>query len=491
MYGDEFPAENADSRDPVIQLHQSPNEIVPNDIWSEVFYRVCQDSLAEYRKSDREASIPLSPFTLSHVCRHWYDLATSLPILWTNLFVFEHTKSPYSLLTTSLQRTGSSTLSIWIVAKDCGTFDIPNFAACLKALGAVCDRWKSLSLALGDTGKAEASRFFNESDNMDTSTNDFSSLEYVESTLPAGDRIPRVSDEYHFLQYVFNHRPTFKPCTIRLSSWYPIYADVARTNQPDPSMIWTSVTSLVFHRQHLTNTHLLFMHLSMMPKLQSLEVNTCFILPTYHPPRNRAALENLTKLAIYNTDDSLAVETIFSHLLVPKLENVDMTPNFHFRGFRKMAETSQCSVRQLSITIKDTKSFNELFFLLASPTFQSLHELTICGKVLDQECVEALEIPPPVTFESEDLYQPVLVSSAKPLPNTNGLTHLTLLGCSTPDGQLGDLAKGRKEHGSLCYFYVETNESVEDKHREDSGVFRELQQLGFEAYLHRTCRVIQ
>ncbi|KAJ7504902.1 hypothetical protein B0H11DRAFT_2343264 [Mycena galericulata] len=124
--------------------------LVPTELLCDIFIlalpctstiTVASDRISHMRKIRR------APWTLAHVCRHWRDVAVSIPKLWTgiafsSLFSERH---ELRLLNAQLRRSQHEPLDVIIGLDRASTF----FDVALQRLSQHCGRWRSLHLSFG------------------------------------------------------------------------------------------------------------------------------------------------------------------------------------------------------------------------------------------------------------------------------------------------------------------------------------------------------
>ncbi|KAF8961506.1 hypothetical protein BDZ97DRAFT_1200935 [Flammula alnicola] len=94
-----------------------------------------------------------SPFALSHVCRHWRNVALEFPCLWSALRVIWPRVRRIKLIELWLARSKSCSISLYLHQG----VDMANFSATAKILALFIKhigRWKSIELVLQDSVEA-------------------------------------------------------------------------------------------------------------------------------------------------------------------------------------------------------------------------------------------------------------------------------------------------------------------------------------------------
>ncbi|PPQ66907.1 hypothetical protein CVT24_008522 [Panaeolus cyanescens] len=453
------------------------NDIVPSDIWQEVFRLVCQNELKSVESTVQRPTkidFPRSAFNLSHVCRHWHGVITSQPLLWRNLFIHVRVKSPDSLLQTCLSRTGDVGLRIFIVAYKTDEAGLQALQSCFYTLQPVSNRWKYLSLAIGDPARKEFEKVFFSTTTQAGYALTFRSLEFVGvSSAVEEERLTRT--EYAFIGR-FCEEANLSLGSIRIGGYYrsiyrvPTYKVIKAYPRLQESL--TSL-SLVRHDFELDR---FLVGLSKLSKLEHLGIERCSCYSNDSTDR-RITLPHLRSISISDLHHR-SLEIIFSSLLLPALEDVTFGPPLHTPGFREMANQSGCKIRRFCMTA-DRKFYDYLVYFLAAPAFSHLEELTLEADEFESDHVRYLELAPGV-FEVTKMGEQVMT----PLfPAT--LKRLTLLGCVSDDGLLGQVAKTRMMDGPLEFFYAEVVNRVSVYHEMDDLIFRELRRSGFDAELRR------
>ncbi|KAK0469114.1 uncharacterized protein EV420DRAFT_9039 [Desarmillaria tabescens] len=98
--------------------------------------------------------VKAGPWLLTHVCRYWREIATTLTSLWSSFIIRSKllgTKGPDALLQTVLRRSGQSPLSfeMWLSALSSMEMPIPRILALLAAHSTT---WKDIELELPSHG---------------------------------------------------------------------------------------------------------------------------------------------------------------------------------------------------------------------------------------------------------------------------------------------------------------------------------------------------
>ncbi|KAF9037636.1 hypothetical protein BJ165DRAFT_1502277, partial [Panaeolus papilionaceus] len=424
-------------------------------------------------------SIPRSAFILSQVCHHWRAIATSHPLLWRSVYVSLKTKSPSSLLTVWLPRTGRAELFISITA-DRVSWDGPELEelqACLRLLYDASTRWKSLSFVLNDVARRELIRAASVSREIGD-TPDLSSLEQIESRMVyakySADR-----DEYEFIDR-FCDALRIAPPILRIGGW-----GTSDLRIPSPKLVKVnpklqSVVSMTIFRQCLGWLYSLLRSLALMPHLRLLEFRDCespyYLRSDY---AKRVTLPHLEKLSIMDMRHHHDVESILNSVILPSLIDVTFTPPLHTPSFYEMATLSNCKIRHLDMKA-NKYFFDYLFQFLAAPFFTTLEDLTLDAELHTHQ-VDFLSGEPETSYfghskSGKEIEIPVFKESLK---------SLTLLGCSCNDGVLGQVARSRMRNGKLRYFYAEVVGKVSTKHPKDDEMIGDLRRCGLEAHLRQ------
>jgi hypothetical protein len=85
-----------------------------------------------------------TPWYLGHICRYWREVALTLPILWSDIFIFSARKFSIERLETLLSRSINSPLKVLLWSSS----DDPHVNVLLHILVANSVRWRAASLLL-------------------------------------------------------------------------------------------------------------------------------------------------------------------------------------------------------------------------------------------------------------------------------------------------------------------------------------------------------
>ncbi|PPR01848.1 hypothetical protein CVT24_001736 [Panaeolus cyanescens] len=467
------------------------NDIIPTDIWVEVFLQVHRKELSEKFKEEilpeytwESRTIPRSPMIFSHVCRHWRDIAVSQPLLWRNIFICSWRKSPYALLQLYVSRAVHMDLIINIDAYSASSsLDVEELQLCFKRLYSMSGRWKSVSFKIGETARKEFEQIFcldeeGDIDSVSTPQARFPALESL-SVATARPVESMEWDEYGFAAR-FCEAGLIAPQIIRFGG---IYMD--RLRLPNSSYIKSNarmqaIVSLTLVRRQFGNLRWVFSRLAMLGSLETLEINCC-CTSTYHEvDEPRISLPHLRRISIKKMGHHTDIEAIFLTVLLPSLEDVSLAPPLHTPSFLGMANLSECKIRRLHLTANYT-FYEYLFYFLSARAFTQLEDLTLEADILEGEHIRFFDISAsPAIFEIKKIIKQV---TTPVFPAT--LKYLTLLGCSSEDGLLGKVAMSRMKKGALTYFYAEVVEDVQTNHKKDYEIVRELQRSGYDADIRR------
>jgi hypothetical protein len=115
----------------------SPVRRLPPELLGEIFHHCLPQ---DYQEKGAHNAVMLP----SHVCKHWRDVALSIPILWTNIVLHvtnETFKSQTALVTTWFSRSGVSPLSFTLEGRE-------NVRPILAFLLQYCNRWQYINLSV-------------------------------------------------------------------------------------------------------------------------------------------------------------------------------------------------------------------------------------------------------------------------------------------------------------------------------------------------------
>ncbi|KAF9037556.1 hypothetical protein BJ165DRAFT_562111 [Panaeolus papilionaceus] len=472
----------------------SPHQdvLLPNEIWADIFSRVCLLSARDqanqqftvYERISARIKVHtqksyLAPFTLSHVCRRWNSLATALTSLWTHIFVYRETQAPDLLLEVWLARSGTKTLSIWVDAHETGrSRHDREFGKCLVALRAVAHRWRAITFALASEsafsewdkvfGKGNEAEDEVESDEDDDEDDvQLRRLEFpVLETLEAGFYRWDGEAEEAFVSRILSTAPNLR--TLRIGDRY--YGDknlhsLTHLLEKSPNIIDFS----------LTGQYLVFLDrdIPYLRHLESLRLHNCTSAVLSNNSPERYVLPNLRKLTISGFDNPTDVALFFKGVSLPALKDLTMTPSLHRPSFRKMAIASQCEIEKLCIKDREPVDAYMVQFL-ASPPFHNLVDLTLISDEISNEIVMFLDGSERGFHTSSGVVRtPVFAGT---------LAYLTLIGCSSDDGYLGALAASRVKNGVLRHLYVEVVYGLSE-HGGDVAEFAKLKREGYDVDL--------
>jgi hypothetical protein len=94
-----------------------PIHTIPPELVGEIFAKSLEDSMQPISQSAPSVTMrsEVSPFTLSHVCKRWRDLALSMSTLWSSIAIYEPKMGHIPLVDLWLRRAGDLPLALCLL----------------------------------------------------------------------------------------------------------------------------------------------------------------------------------------------------------------------------------------------------------------------------------------------------------------------------------------------------------------------------------------
>ncbi|PPQ74139.1 hypothetical protein CVT24_012832 [Panaeolus cyanescens] len=441
---------------------------LPVEIWHHIFFLVCSDEFEEYvgmqglSNDQGTPSLRLSgyytPFRISHASRRWRDLATTYPILWSNVLISARCRRPDRLLDAWLTRSGSVLLFLWIDVHQ----DHPRLPKCLQVIRGVNSRWRQISLQLSEGRWHKLRPYLLQPEPEETTPGsgrsvqeEYVSLELLEASLNCG-----VEDDQDDLIFRFRRSKNLR--TLKMGHFrdtiQPSSSDIPYIPYPMNIVQLSSIVNLTLSSQFLFPLIPFLDMIASLRQLQGLELRCCTLNKASTPENHRVTIPHLQRLSVVGWMSHSEVRTLFQCLLLPSLDSITMASALDTPSFSAMVSVSKCNIRHMSITSKQHISELIILGILMSAPFRQLEELYLDGPSIGNSLIMSL-------VRADDF------------GCGHSLKRITLLGCRSDDGLVADLAATRVGPGALEYLCVEVSDALEN-HRRDLDAVVRLQKLG-------------
>ncbi|KAI4525365.1 hypothetical protein K525DRAFT_191792 [Schizophyllum commune Loenen D] len=435
------------------------NELPP-ELLSHIFLETLPVQLCDARPHNRAA-----PLILSHVCRHWRDIAISLPSLWQRLCLTgcqsRHNHRRLRLAKTYMDRAR-------------GTGLVVNFSD-VEASDVIFRHWDVVVCGQGLTFAPAADRCYCALDLLISRISEVRVLELIigqASTLRLSSVPPAAAAALRNLVVRFLEGGETTQMLARLYTNSPSITQFTWASfhdvclpRPPIGVPWSQLVSA--HVDDCVLTHSAF--LSVIEDGQRLTDVRVRLASDHTPTAVSRALVRQTRVAILTIYGNEPLDVVLSNLQLPSLRTLSLR-----------SDTNDITVWPCA----ETQSLQQ-FIAHVSPGLDSF-KVSRAENVTEKELVALLDLPQMSMLKSLCVYGPCIrdeffarLHPGHGAPLAPHLTTLAIGRCTTTDGTIADMIQSRRSYGyPLQHANITFSRDQRDLHPWDTANFRGLEKCG-------------